>query len=51
LLAHVSCHYQANGHGVPTPPETAPFTAGQHRHINELIARLCAGDSKVEKRS
>jgi len=49
LLAEVSLHYQANGHGVPTLPETAPFTAGQRRHINELIARLCAGDSEVEK--
>lgn len=49
LLTQVSHHYQANGHGVPTLPETAPFTAGQRRHINELIARLCAGDSKVEK--
>ena len=50
LLAHVSRNYQANGHGAPTLPETAPFTAGQRRHINELIARLCASDSKVEKR-
>ena len=50
LLTHVSRHYQANGHGVPTLPETAPFTAGQRRHINELIARLCASDSEVEKR-
>jgi sulfite reductase (NADPH) flavoprotein alpha-component len=49
LLTQVSLHYQANGHGVPTLPETAPFTAGQRRHINELIARLCAGDSEVEK--
>jgi predicted molibdopterin-dependent oxidoreductase YjgC len=49
LLTHVSRHYQANGHGVPALPETAPFTAGQRGHINELIARLCAGDSEVEK--
>ena len=49
LLTHVSRHYQANGHGAPTLPEAAPFTAGQRRHINELMARLCAGDSTVEK--
>ena len=43
LLVNVSRNYQANGHGVPTLPEAAPFTISQRRHINQLIAQLCAG--------
>ena len=49
LLKGVAPNYRANGDGVPAMPEDAPFTARQRQHINELLARLCAGDSKVEK--
>ena len=49
LLANVSKHYDTNGQGVPRLPEFAPFTASQRQHINELLARLGSGDSKIEK--
>jgi sulfite reductase (NADPH) flavoprotein alpha-component len=49
LLSGVSNHYQANGAGVPVLPESAPFTASQRRHINEMLAKLGAGNSKIEK--
>jgi sulfite reductase (NADPH) flavoprotein alpha-component len=50
LLSHVSNHYQVNGAGVPVLPESAPFTVAQRKHISELFAKLCATDSKIEKR-
>lgn len=31
-------------------PEAAPFSASQRQHLHELLVRLGAGDSKVEKR-
>jgi sulfite reductase (NADPH) flavoprotein alpha-component len=42
LLTVALCHRKANGHGRLTLPETAPFTTGQRRHIDELFAQICA---------
>ena len=39
----------ANGPAAPGLPESAPFTATQRRHIDELLARPGAADFKVEK--
>ncbi len=49
LLANVSKHYPSNSQGAPILLEAAPFTDCQRAHINELLARLCANNSKVEK--
>ena len=50
LMTGVSDHYQVNGHGAPVLPKSAPFTASQRQHINELFARLGGADSKIEKK-
>ncbi|MBU6409270.1 MAG: nitrate reductase [Verrucomicrobia bacterium] len=50
LLNRNSRRHHANGHGPPVLPETAPFTTDQRRHINKMLARLCAGDLPVESR-
>ena len=40
--------HHANGRGHPVLPETAPFTDGQRRRINEMLAQLCRGDAPTE---
>jgi sulfite reductase (NADPH) flavoprotein alpha-component len=44
LLTVALSHRKVNGHGQGsiTLPESAPFTAGQRRHIDELFAQICA---------
>ncbi len=44
-LAFALRHHKANGNAALTLPETAPFTDGQRRHINELFAQICADSS------
>jgi sulfite reductase (NADPH) flavoprotein alpha-component len=50
LMSGLARHYEVNGHGAPVLPESAPFTAGQRRQLNELFARLGDVDSKIEKK-
>ena len=50
ILSGVSNHSQVNFAGAQVLPESAPFTAGQRRHINGLLAQPDAGNSEIEKR-
>ena len=49
LLHGVSGPLLSPGLPVPELPETAPFSAAQRRHVNELLARLYADGSAKEK--
>lgn len=49
-LTTVPLHRLVRWRQPPAVPETAPFTAGQRRRLNEWFARLCAGDLKVATR-
>jgi len=51
LMVGMSHHYQANGHGAPVLPASAPFSASQRKHINDLFSKLGGAHSKIEKRS
>ena len=51
LLARLPGHDLSTGTGALALPENAPFTAGQRRHLDQLLARLCAGGFKAGKQS
>ncbi len=49
LLSGLSSEFKVNGAGAPRLPESAPFTEGQRKQLEDLIAQLCAGHSGIEK--